>query len=149
MEKNRLSLFILLILLLCFFTHRTILANDNKNITEESEDIPIHIPESGEETKVFLNKFSEGLTRVFPGAIKKAWQKTLGIWNRVYQRVGETWNKLSSGKADRFFSQVKKEIEKRRVIFKQELEKEIQEIKNNILNLFKKIISAKKSQQTP
>lgn len=85
----------------------------------------IKAPKTLEEIKSFFKKILE----LLPEALREIWQKVLMFWQKIFEKIKQGWDKLLGQRLAKILDSFKKEIEKRKSIFKQELEKEIQELK--------------------
>lgn len=87
---------------------------------------PISPPETLEETKGWLERAWETIKKNLPGILEKIWkEEVLPVWKRMWE-----WSKVNIwSKIEILF---KREIEKRKSIFEEGVEKEKEELKKEI-----------------
>lgn len=97
----------------------------------------IKAPETLEEARKMGEEVGKKTLEKGPGIIEKIWRKeVLPIWKRMWEWFGEVWNSYIGQNVKLFWKKIlnllRKEIEKRKPIIKEELKKEKNELKKEL-----------------
>jgi len=122
---------------LCFLLLISILPNLAMAQDQKTNEKPIELPKDIQGAKEFLKNFVAFL----PEAIKNAWEQTLTFWVKLFEKIKTFWassleEKIREVNVIKFITQ---EFKNKYSSFNEELKKEIQGTKQDILMLIENI----------
>jgi len=122
---------------LCFLLLISILPNLVMAQDQKTNEKPIELPKDIQGAKEFVNNF----VTLLPEAIKNAWEQTLTFWAKLFEKIKTFWassleEKIREVNVIKFITQ---EFKNKYSSFNEELKKEIQGTKQDILMLIENI----------
>jgi len=97
----------------------------------------VEAPETIEEAKGFVERFTQKTIELLPQALEKTWKENvLPIWKKIFEGIFTFWNSYIQPWLEniwqKFLKILGKEIEKRKPVIEKELQKEKEELKEKI-----------------